>query len=198
MQNLSNKKYYEKNKDKILKRHKEYKQSNKEKIKEKNKLYRQKNREEISAHREDYFQNNPEKYEKHLSDCRKRNKINREKYKPFRNALLKKRRQEDKAFALQIVLRSRVYDAIKHGKGKKYSRSLELLGCSLEEVRTHLENQFKEGMSWDNHTIDGWHIDHIKPCASFDLTLLEEQKKCFHYTNLQPLWAKDNIVKGSK
>jgi len=53
-------------------------------------------------------------------------------------------------------------------------------------------------MSWDNHGFKGWHIDHIIPCSAFDLTKVEEQKKCFHYTNLQPLWAKDNLSKGDK
>ncbi len=65
-------------------------------------------------------------------------------------------------------------------------------------AREHLEKQFKEGMTWENHGLYGWHIDHIIPCASFDLTDLEQQKKCFHYTNLQPLWAKENLIKGVK
>ena len=80
----------------------------------------------------------------------------------------------------------------------KTSKSLELLGSTIQEAREHLEKQFKEGMTWDNHGHKGWHIDHIIPCASFDLTDPEQQKKCFHYTNLQPLWAKENISKGSK
>ena len=62
----------------------------------------------------------------------------------------------------------------------------------------HLEKQFQPGMSWDNHGYDGWHVDHIRPCASFDLTDEEQVRKCFHYTNLQPLWAKDNLRKGSE
>ena len=76
--------------------------------------------------------------------------------------------------------------------------TMELLGTDIETARLHLENQFKENMSWDNHGNYGWHIDHIIPCASFDLTDIEQQKKCFNYTNLQPLWAKDNMSKGSK
>jgi desulfoferrodoxin (superoxide reductase-like protein) len=61
-----------------------------------------------------------------------------------------------------------------------------------------LEKQFKLGMNWDNYGRSGWHIDHIKPCASFDLTKKEEQLKCFHYTNLQPLWARENLIKSDK
>ena len=60
----------------------------------------------------------------------------------------------------------------------------------------HIEKQFKPGMSWENH--GKWHIDHVKPCASFDLTQSEQQKACFSYLNMQPLWAIDNIKKGAK
>ena len=80
----------------------------------------------------------------------------------------------------------------------KSAATLELLGCSVEELKKHLENQFIKGMTWNNYGLHGWHIDHIKPCASFDLTKEEEQRKCFHYTNLQPLWAKDNLSKSNK
>ena len=72
--------------------------------------------------------------------------------------------------------------------------AINLLGCTIQEARNHIEKQFIDGMSWENY--GKWHIDHIKPCASFDLTKENDQRKCFHYTNLQPLWAKDNLVKG--
>lgn len=72
---------------------------------------------------------------------------------------------------------------------------LELLGCSIPALIRHLESQFTPGMSWANHSLHGWHIDHIKPCHSFNLTDPKQQRECFHYTNLQPLWAKENISK---
>ena len=72
------------------------------------------------------------------------------------------------------------------------------MGCSIEELKIHLEKQFRDGMSWNNYGMYGWHIDHIKPCSAFDLTDLEQQKICFHYSNLQPLWAKENLSKGKK
>jgi hypothetical protein len=72
------------------------------------------------------------------------------------------------------------------------------MGADIETVKKHLESLFKKGMSWENHGNEGWHIDHIIPCAAFDLTDPKQQKKCFHYTNLQPLWAKDNLSKGDK
>jgi hypothetical protein len=84
-------------------------------------------------------------------------------------------------------------------KGSSKSKStLELLGCNLDQLKQYIETLFKPGMTWGNHSKFGWHLDHIIPCSSFDLTDVEQQKKCFHYTNLQPLWAKDNIKKGSK
>ena len=73
---------------------------------------------------------------------------------------------------------------------------MELTGCSKDELFKYLESKFIEDMTWDNY--GKWHIDHIRPCASFNLENSEEQIECFHYTNLQPLWAKDNISKGSK
>ncbi len=75
---------------------------------------------------------------------------------------------------------------------------MELIGCSSKELESYLETQFTEGMTWDNYGYYGWHIDHIKPCASFDLSDPEQQKLCFHYSNLQPLWAKENIKKSNK
>jgi hypothetical protein len=91
--------------------------------------------------------------------------------------------------------RKRVWDALHGNKSKK---TQELLGCCSTELKLYLEQKFKDGMSWENYGLYGWHVDHIIPCASFDLTDLEQQKKCFHYTNLQPLWAEENLEKGSK
>lgn len=81
-------------------------------------------------------------------------------------------------------------------KGYKSKRTIELIGCTIEELKNHLESKFEIGMTWENY--GEWHIDHIRPCSSFDLTKEDEQKVCFNYMNLQPLWAKDNLRKGSK
>tara|TARA_B110000503_G_C6847029_1_gene289200 strand:- start:49 stop:585 length:537 start_codon:yes stop_codon:yes gene_type:complete len=97
-------------------------------------------------------------------------------------------------FRLRSLLRSRLWKAI--NQDKKQSGMFDLLGCTIDELKVYLEKQFTTGMTWDNQ--GAWHIDHIKPCASFDLTKESEQRKCFHYTNLQPLWAKDNLIKGDK
>jgi hypothetical protein len=79
----------------------------------------------------------------------------------------------------------------------KSDSTLNLLGCSFKFLKKHLESQFKEGMSWENYGIGGWEIDHIKPCASFNLKNPKEQKKCFHYSNLQPLWFNKNRAKNA-
>ena len=89
--------------------------------------------------------------------------------------------------------RVRINKALKHNYKK--SSSKELLGCDLDFYKQYLENQFKKDMSWENYGVL-WDIDHIKPCASFDLSLEEEQKKCFHYSNTQPLYKIDNQRKN--
>jgi len=110
------------------------------------------------------------------------------------------RYETDEQWRIRKILRARLAAIVKRGMGKKLGSTLELLGCSLEEFRTHIESQWAPGMSWDNlgHVGDVWHIDHIKPCASFDLTDIDQQRACFHYTNLQPLWAEENQRKAAK
>jgi hypothetical protein len=73
---------------------------------------------------------------------------------------------------------------------------MELIGCDVPFLLKYLESKFSNGMTWNNY--GKWHVDHIKPCNSFDLQDIIQQKKCFHYTNLQPLWAYDNLSKGDK
>lgn len=93
-------------------------------------------------------------------------------------------------------LRERVRTALKHCQGIKTGRTESLVGCTWAKLRTHLEFQFTDGMTWEKMGL--WHIDHIRPCASFDLTDPEQQKECFHFSNLQPLWAEDNLRKSDK
>ena len=121
---------------------------------------------------------------------------NNEKRNATRRANLQKRRDEDAQYRVKMALHVRLYDAVKRQKGTKSSKTSELLGCTVEDLRLFLEAEFTEGMTWENY--GKWHIDHIRPCASFNLENPEEQKKCFHWTNLQPLWAQDNIRKGAK
>jgi hypothetical protein len=108
------------------------------------------------------------------------------------------RRDTDVCFNIINNLRNRIWRCLKRDNARKHGTLWKLTGCNVDELKHWLESQFQEGMSWNNHGNDGWHIDHIIPCASFDLTDPEQQKKCFHYTNLQPLWAKDNLHKSCK
>jgi len=133
-----------------------------------------KNRDRMIASVRVWVQNNPTKRKANaLRWTLKDNKLHPEKH------ALKER--------MRIALKGKV----KAGKTK------ELLGCSIEEFRAHLESKFHEGMSWDNYGQFGWHIDHIRPCSSFDLSDAAQQRACFHYTNLQPLWWLENIKKGA-
>ncbi len=122
--------------------------------------------------------------------------------KPFLIATQKyqnKKIQEDLSYRLLKRLRSRTNSAIKLPGGEKAFKTLELLGCTIKDLKQYLESKFQLGMTWDNHGYgnDKWHIDHFRPCASFDLTDNEQQKICFHYTNLQPLWQQENFKKSN-
>jgi hypothetical protein len=97
-------------------------------------------------------------------------------------------------FAITRNLRSRVGELLRNAKTVKVAKTSVLIGCSGKELMAYLQSLFAPGMSWDNY--GEWHIDHIRPCASFDLTDPAQQRECFHYTNLQPLWAADNLAKS--
>jgi len=113
----------------------------------------------------------------------------------------KLKRQTNPQWKLKATLRSRYLDALKRhtrgGKVNKYHSAIELLGCDIEFYKQYLEQQFKPDMTWENHgTL--WEIDHIKPCAAFDLTNKQQQQECFIYTNTQPLYYSDNRIKKDK
>ena len=100
----------------------------------------------------------------------------------------------------EVRLRSNISRRIRDGLSgrRKLANTKTLLGCSIEELRIYLETKFQPGMSWENYGYHGWHIDHIRPVSSFDLLDEEQQRVCFHYTNLQPLWAEENMQKGDR
>jgi hypothetical protein len=113
----------------------------------------------------------------------------------------KLKRQTNPQWKLKANLRGRYLDALKRhtsgGKVNKHHSAIKLIGCNIEYYKQYLEQQFQSDMSWENYgTL--WEIDHIKPCALFDLTKEEEQKQCFHHTNTQPLYKIDNRRKGDK
>lgn len=108
-----------------------------------------------------------------------------------------KRYQGEGSYRANKCLRNRLNNAVRRAKAQKGARTMELTGCPWVWLEYHLESQFKPGMTWENHG-SVWQIDHIKPCASFDLTDPEQQRICFHWTNLQPLFALENLQKSDK
>ena len=137
----------------------------------------------INENREEYNKKKREDWER-----------NNEKRNSSRRKNLQKRRDNDPVYRVRMNIHVRLSQMVT----RKVGNTMELAGCSLEELCTFLEAEFSPGMTWENYGLKGWHIDHIRPCASFNLEDPEEQKKCFHWTNLQPLWALDNIRKGDK
>jgi hypothetical protein len=123
---------------------------------------------------------------------------NPEKFKAMKAAWRKRRwlqrRPEDR---LLMAARRRLRDVVKGERKAEGGSTRQLLGVSGAGLKEHLEKQFKPGMTWENYGVFGWHVDHIKPCASFDFSDLEQLKQCFHYSNLQPLWAEENVRKGA-
>lgn len=114
----------------------------------------------------------------------------------------KLKRQIDMGYRLGRSLSARLVYAFKNTRTKKRPGiALELLGCSMEDFRIYLESKFDSGMTWQNYGRPSngertWEIDHIMPCAIFDLTKPDHQKRCFHFSNLQPLWMDANRKKS--
>jgi hypothetical protein len=204
-QQIQHKIVYEKNKQKFSLRGKEFYKKNKKKIKLKQKIYRQNNKEKEKRRHKKYQKNNKEKLKKYQRDWFKKNKKkkllqSKKYYRHNKKKILKRhskykkiRQKIDINFKLAGYLRTRIYQALKNNK--KQDSTLKLIGCSIKFLKEYLESKFKPGMSWKNYKLKGWHIDHIIPCSKFDLSKKEEQQKCFHYTNMQPLWCEENWAK---
>lgn len=118
--------------------------------------------------------------------------LNADKMKAFRQ----RRMKEDIPHKLRQLLRMRLKNMLQHDY--KAGSAVRDLGCTTKELKFYLEGRFKEGMTWANHGKFGWHIDHIIPLAFYDLTDRQQFLKACHYTNLQPLWAKENLQKHTK
>jgi hypothetical protein len=188
---LSDKKYYEKNKESVDNYQRQYREKNREKIKPaKNKYYRN-NIELCKLRSREYAKNNIEKI---------RNRYNNPEIKEKLLATLRDRKKTDINFMLSARGRNRTSLALRASGTKKLMSFDEALGCTIEQFKKHIESTFKEGMSWDNrgNFIGGWVIDEIRPIASFDLSDIEQYRQCFHYSNRQALWHIENCSKGSR
>jgi hypothetical protein len=161
-------------KETVKKRVKEYRIKHKHRLNLVSKAYREKNKELLKSKKKEYNKNN-------IENIRVRVRI---------------RLSTNIQAKLAHNLRARFHDALKRQKLTKNSSVLQLTGCNISEVKKHITSLFQNGMNWKNY--GEWEIDHIIPIASFDLRDCEQQKKCFNFTNLQPLWKEDNRKKGSK
>jgi hypothetical protein len=170
---------------------KKFRQLNQEKCRElSRKSYRKHKKERNKKNKEYRIKNKEYVYSKNKEWVLK----NKDYIRQYMREYTKKRREEDPLFAIKERYRSRITDIFRSKKYTKNLKTIKMLGCSWEELRLHIENQFLENMNWDNR--DKWHIDHIIPLASAKSP--EEVEKLCHYTNLQPLWASDNMSKGAK
>ena len=159
------------------------------------KEYRKKHRLEHNKSSRKYYSENREYYRKwHKLYDKKYHKKNKKKLTVQHNKYMHNRFKKDIDFRVLCNLRSRIGMALK--RNSKSEHTIDLIGCSIKFLKKYLGKQFTKGMSWNNY--GKWHIDHIKPCNSFDLSNPEQQRKCFRYGNLQPLWKKDNLIKRKK
>jgi hypothetical protein len=174
--------------------------SNPDKAKDIKIKWAKENPEKEKSYRRKWAINNPDKNSKwSILNPEKRKTIKKdweERNPDYRKEYISNRTKIDIEFRIGIQMRSRLNKAIK-GNFKSGS-AVRDLGCSVEYLKAYLEGQFEPGMSWKNWSLKGWHIDHIRPLSSFDLTDREQFLQAIHYTNLQPMWAEENLKKGKK
>ena len=161
-----------------------------------NEKYYSKNENRIKKTLKEWYLKNKEKRKERYKENSKINYYKDKKKKMARvMAYQKIKLKTDINWILRKRLRNRLQKALKGVTKSK--KTMDLLGVPhMDFFKTWIECKFKEGMTWENRRL--WHVDHILPCSSFDLTKPEEQAKCFHYTNLQPLWASENLSKGNR
>lgn len=167
-----NRQQYNKHQIKRLKSKNEYGEKNKCYIKERNKQQYFKNRDARIEYQKQYAESNKDT----IKQRARKYAINKYNSDPHTKIKMNLSRRMRSLFS------------------KNGNHTIDFIGCSIDELKLYLEKQFIDGMTWKNY--GDWHIDHIRPCCSFDLTDPEQQMECFHYTNLRPLWAKDNLAKG--
>ena len=214
---LKSKRYYEKNKEKIKERRKEYdpilnkkyREENREVLKERRKKNydkdgglgdRLKRAEYRKEYGKKYREENPEYFKKKNKEY---NKNNRDKINEYTRVYAKNRKLVDPQYKLSGNIRQLIHQAFRRNNYTKKSKTHSILGCSFDELKNHMENQFTEWMTWDNHGSyngelnHGWDIDHIVPLSSAETE--EDIIKLNHYTNLQPLcgYTNRNIKKGN-
>lgn len=167
--------------------HARWRANHPETAKQKAKRQYERNKENVIAQSKKWAEENRKRVREIKKGWKQRNK-------EYCNEYARQKAKTDLAYRVKRNLRASLSSAVRRFKAKKFTNTIKLLGCEIGFFIQYLTLKFEEGMSWDNY--GEWHIDHIQPCASFDLTIEEQQRACFHYTNLQPLWGPDNIRKS--
>lgn len=187
---IKNGKSYQKHRDKRKAQSKQYGEQNKDRIALVKKNYYKKHKRKIKKYKAMWQKKN----QKRLSEKAKTYRL---EHKEDRNNHDQSRKQKDINYRMVCNLRTRLSNAMKYFK--KSNHTMKLVGCSINELKRYLESQFLQNMTWDNYGRGGnkWSIDHIRPCSSFNLLVSEQQKLCFHYSNMRPLWNIDNFKKNS-
>ncbi len=170
---------------------KKYRDDNKLRISKQRKKYRDKNKEKLAKQQKANYEKNKEKRLKKAKEYRDKIK-NKQRMAKYLKKYRQKKFKTDINFKITGDLRTRIYQALR--KNAKSLSTMFLIGCEIDYLMYHIQEKFTKGMNWDNHGRGDkgkkeWHIDHIKPCAKFDLSDSKQQELCFNYTNLQPLWA---------
>jgi len=159
------------------------------------KKYRDKNKERLDEYYKEWTKNKKEHRKEYLKQYREKNK---EKIKEVKRTYQKEKRHTDPIYKLISNFRTAIYIVLKENKLDKYTNYFNMVGYSAEQLKKHLEEQFTDGMNWENY--GEWHIDHIKPISSFEFDSSEDEqfKVCWSLDNLQPMWGIENIKKGNK
>lgn len=181
------------NRSKMTEYNKKYWKKTMVEQKEKSKQWRSENKEYISTKHKEWRAINGKEYDKKQWQQRKNDPAYKEYYNAYRREYDKLQRKTNPHYKIKVNFMRRLREVI-HADSRAL-HTAELLGCSVEDFKSHLESQFDEKMSWENYSNTGWHIDHIVPCAYFDLTRKSHQRRCFHWSNMQPMWSVENITK---
>jgi len=156
----------------------EYYLKNKQKIRERSKKWAENNKERAKEHSKKWYKENKARHNQKAVEYRR------------------KKRQSNPLERVKDSLSSNLRNALSgRAKGQK---TLDYLCMNIDEFKSYIEKMFMDGMTWENYGLYGWHLDHIQPVCSFDHSDEEQIKKCWHYSNFQPLWAKDNLSKGDR
>lgn len=184
---------YAKNRDDIRRKNKEWRDANPDKTRAYAKKWNAENKGQRASLSKAWAENNPVR-RKELSDKYRAKTVQKRRTRAASRC--RERYWSDPAYRLGVLLRQRTQHAL---KGKvKVGSAVKHLGCTPAEAKAHIESLFRDGMTWENQGRWGWHVDHVRPLSSFDLTDPEQFRAASHYTNLQPLWWHENLTKHAK